>query len=588
MSTPIAIPEILCNILGHLTSSQKRHSTYQVSRVWCAVSRDQVWAHVDEPRQLFNVLVPLSAATRVRDLLIADVICHHTLQTFTRVPQQEDWLAFKPIAARVRSLKFTLSDVSLTSDIADHLFRAISVPKPVLPNLRHLAWTLPTQGFAVAAQAVHLLFAHPGLESFKIDELSSSFVMDRVYPFRVFALDLAMLAPNLRVLRISVVSFPNVPGMEPGIVSLLSVMHGLEAVYLPISLFTHSVVQLSAGLLRLQTLIPNPVELEYPHQPVDFYSFPPYHPIVDVALYCAPAIPVDAFLSLTTLQLCVPLLDAAKMLSAGHPFVSRLRDLRVRAIGPSNNPTIRAFLQTLAINALSLDALILALDPSVLPSNSTDDSAVWRGDPLDFRTLEPLLALPQIVTCHIRHVVAVEISECELLAFVRYFPLLQDFSLVPSPDWAANDAVIPPPSQFSLATVHKLVDALPRLQYLGLYISFAQGVPSRADLELDCSRALDVLDFGTSAIPDFDTCRLHSSHDLNHDDLGEGMHGFIAFLRNTMCDRPKVAYFGGEYQRNWGLDHPLYAVDLYEMLHAVISRWSLVDRVLRWDYQWWL
>ncbi|KZV64978.1 hypothetical protein PENSPDRAFT_668703 [Peniophora sp. CONT] len=570
-------PELLLQIIGYLTAKEIRRSAYTVSSLWNEISRDIVWKNVEDAGELFNALVRL---TPDRD-------------RFSSMPTRDDWESFeRRVAKRVR--RIYLSQHAFTRQMADVVYRSPFISKPVLKNIECIRWAVPGRVRDALGSAVHLLFMHPGLQRCDLEELQTPFIMNSYYPFPVFMREVATRAPNIRSLAVSASAFPQgeVTGasiLDGALSTVLPMLPSLRTLRVPLCAFTERLLMAAAASSVLETLLPNPGQVDA-RKP--WKGRTAIATLVRPEFHRVPTIPLDAFKSLTALQLCASLLDAAQLLSAGHPFVSSLMDFRLRVLEPSKNDEVNALTSAIANHARRLQHLTIAFHPPFIPYDPYVVPDAWRGDGINEHGLGPLSGASQLLTLHIVHAVPLALSDTALVQLLLPLSLLQDVSLVSEPNWIVGvgfEDLFPPHTPITIAALADIMNTHRRLERIGLYVDFMEGVPDEDKLPaLQGRYALCELDLGTTGFPaDFPSCPpTPSSQFSDHDDAQAQLDRLAMFLYEAICmgvDHCDIIHFGSGRNRRIcsGMDDPDYSDCLSG---EVRRRWEPVyDAISRFD-----
>lgn len=301
------------------------------------------------------------------------------------------------------------------------------------------------------------------------------------------------------------------------------------------------------------------------------------------ALYRPPVLMASAFHAIQRLQVCTSLPSAADMLVALAFSGVRLVDLRVIGTAAASTTDVNRFLASFARNCHTVLSLYLVLDPPMVDERCVPID--WRGEALDDYALGPLREAVHLQVLCVRHVVAAQITHVGLLDITRHMQALTRLSLVTSPDWLQGPiGILCPPANTTLTTIARLVDMLPRLTHLGLYIDFAHGIPVQDDLDMARYACLERLDIGTSAIP-----RVAAAMGLSDDSETENgderswagesyeeqeLDRLAHFLCHCISAEGRVCCCTCAPHDDWGVADSVLTVDEGELMSEMDSRWE--------------
>ncbi|VDC05183.1 unnamed protein product [Peniophora sp. CBMAI 1063] len=525
-------------ILARL-SRKENAVTALVCKHWLEHSRDHIWRYVNNPKELFPLLVPVRNNT---DELEPD---------FVRIPEPEDWRRFEPFARRVQTIVFGVIR-SMSPSMASTLLRSCSRPNPIFPNLRHLLWSVnapPTSN-----DSVHALFLHPGVRRLTLYNIDKNRITFEPYSLRSLFSDIISLAPHISELDIRPAS-PTPDAMTNLAVELVSRLPTLTKLAIDPVLLTASMIRALSKHEHLTEIVPMFDDVSWEaRDPRDATGF------ATTSLDLAP----DAFQALVTLHLDMPIQAVSRFLADQSNMSTRLQDLRVHVLDSANNAAVKELLTTIVSSCTNLLTLALVLYPPIF---------VYRAihapppEPLDAATLEPLRRMTQLERLVIHHIVATSIQEPELLSFIESFPSMHSLFLVPRPDWRRNPR-LPAPSGFGLDTLAAILQRFPRIRKLGLYLdlTLVTANPSSSLLQSSStlpSSTLHSLHLGTTALPPNKTPAA------------------IAFRLLALLG-PQVRFFWGNKQKlRWGVPRPVYAEPSFE---SQLEQWAQVEKLLAFGF----
>ncbi|KZV70806.1 hypothetical protein PENSPDRAFT_752198 [Peniophora sp. CONT] len=477
MEQVVSTPELVDMIFAHMPRKDNV-ATALVSKRWLEHSRDHIWFHISDAKELFPLLAPLKE--------------DHELD-FVRIPQQEDWQRFEPFSRRVHKMTFG-KVVSVSSAMAYTLLRSSSRPNPIFPNLRSLGWSLSTP--ETSNDSIHTLFLHSGVRQLALFNIVQERVNWEFLSLRALFLEVVNLAPHITKLNVRPQSH-KVDGMADAIVDLVTRLPSLTRISVAPPLLTTTLLQSLSRHPYLEEIVPR-----FENGNTIWHARDPR----STAEYLGPVVlGQDTFKALKTLHLSMPIQAAIHFLADENSPAGQLLDLRVRVLDCVSNTVVRDLLAVIAASCRSLLDFALFL----YPPKFALDKFNGQLESLDANTVEPLHQIKTLQTLYIYHLVPTSVSEAQLLQLLDSLPHLTELLFVPRPDWTMeNSSRRPSPSAFTWHTLAIILQNFPRIRELGLYLDLS---PQSADSSLLALRSLPndglpsstlrILNVGTTAVP---------------------------------------------------------------------------------------
>lgn len=423
------------------------------------------------------------------------------------------------------------------------------IPKPILPNLKQLVWGLHNVDTVFRTHGLHSLFLHPGIETlslFGLRQDAADAGLD--YSFQLVGQDIAHLAPNIRSLSLTLNEIPSQDKMrrlQQQLEAVLPRFEYLSEIYLSPCFLTAAIYRTLGRFTNLKKLS----VCNYVDDGSASSTIVPGDVSTAHDLYAIPSDWVFPFQFIDYLSLCVPIHDATAVINDGHFPASRVTRLIVRSTGSRSSTTgavqpyttndgVLEFVTALSTRCSNLKRLGIAIDNPLNPPTETDERISLKS----FMPLQQLLELNELGIRHLQ--LLSDGTDSNLLDLVRPLVNLHTLMIVPTPDWQVLWS--PPVPQHTMKTVALLVEALPRLRSLGIYLdlSYHYELPLRYT-----RRTLTRLCIGTSPVPDevcLSTLRAHMV-----------TRGYKNIIRGTSIGWARWGFSGGVFTNEGALDEKL-------------------------------
>ena len=396
------------------------------------------------------------------------------------------------------------------------------------------------------------MFCHNGLINLSLYNIpSGSCEAPARYSLGRLGQDIAFLAPRLTSLSLSVdkpAGGGYIQRWEEDIESFLLLLQDLVNIRLSPCMITAGVIAVLSGMPHLRSAtscILSPDEKK-------FCS------VSDVGLILTPFATPEflhqpIFLCLTSITLCGRIDQITELLTQARFPARQLERTFLRFIGSTSpvpesrwvspdlpNSMVFAFFEAFVSFCTSDRHALFAFDRP---------TELIHGDEelIDAHTLSPLrraVGLRSLVIRDQRPLSA--ISEDDLVHLLQPLVRLRSLWLIPCPDWP--DEGNPPISPFTMATVGRIVQALPRLLHLGLYLDLCYEIQ---EWQGATTGPLMTLFVGTSPCPSR----------ISENTLG-------MYMRPDHFIKP-LQY---ESWREWGLSNSFYTPT--DMVYSVSELWS--------------
>ena len=458
-----------------------------------------------------------------------------------------DWTTFATYANYVRGLFVEPRRVPVA--VVDEVLRNKYSQLPLLPNLETLALRYPAQLDACGRfpfskpTLANIAFARLFLcdsvaELFIYDIPPNSSSLDKNGSYRLFHLtnDIIKRAPNIRSLKLTTSNSPNkreTSCLDYILHALFNGLRNLEKVELSTCLFSSRAISALSRSPRLRIISAAGLVFDMwgrGSQITACASANAYYYSVDT---------VNAWPQLTQYTAVTGAQQLSSMLQKqtfpSHRLTSLValltsefahsNETSAIAVQDPNrnhhldkveisisNSTVISLLRTISLNCHSLTKLYLDFNvPFGLEDGKSSD-----GRPFDADDLSVLKHMEHLEELIVRDYRSLCISDDALVSIIGGFLSLKKLALFHIPDWTAvahmdeEDTVmsvsfIPPRTPSTIQTIFRILEILPSLTHLGIYIDFSIMAPEDVNHHSFPSRKfnslLEILDLGHSPPP---------------------------------------------------------------------------------------
>ncbi|KZV58921.1 hypothetical protein PENSPDRAFT_695649 [Peniophora sp. CONT] len=345
------------------------------------------------------------------------------------------------------------------------------------------------------------------------------------YRFPGLVRDIVSCAPSIKSLTLIATEDPTLEennAFNVQIRSLIRALHDLEIVIFSPCFLTQAVVHSLSKARNLHTIIAAPA------RPVNRWEqLPPFSAAASTLFYRFLTHEQGDWESLRSYTSILSLEETENTLAQPNFPSHKLTDLTLLATGSYNfsaetlksfipNGAVQSFIHTVAMQCPSLERLHVDLEaPYVLP---IEDAEEPDEIPLNIANLSHLGGLDSLTEFYLHDRRLLDMTEDELVDLVRQIPRLRILYLCHTPHCVlvpvqvevdANDAIegAPPPpaefefslpeSPFGMRIVSRIMEALPGLKELGIYLDISDDIlPDHGG-----RASLDVLHVGNSPPP---------------------------------------------------------------------------------------
>ncbi|KAI0086000.1 hypothetical protein BDY19DRAFT_996186 [Irpex rosettiformis] len=429
------IPEILELVFSFLDKDLNKNNI-TVCKKWSELAMNIVWRDVNCPRRLFSLLAPMK-----RRVERYDVYDHWVFSKTFGVP---DWTRFMQYSRRVRSMHYDERALATNSIISQEAFDEMSRSRTnlnILPNLRSLVWLATS----VVRMRHSLLFQHESITSFTVYLHHTE-----LYPLSAFVQEVLLRMPNL--LNLDLRFERPAREIERELIELFAGLPMLQRVVLPVYTLTSKIIEQLSKHQHLGT-----IQFEY----VNDQGHGEMQDVVD----WDPQLGEGSFPALWDLSLSTKIPAITKFIHNGY-MPSSLKSLYIHVLAAVPVESVSHFLEMLSNSCKHLTHLYLDFFTSSTISPTPPE---WPR--LNWASLRPILAFPQLISLELRWDRPLDISLSDIEEMASQWPHLETLLLNCEP----MDMTIPP--ALDLRALLPFARHCPKLVELGLYMTASNDIP---------------------------------------------------------------------------------------------------------------